>query len=223
MEWIRFLIAIGILAVVAGVVIALTNSVRTTGEETGGVETFYARGVADDADDADASPVETGYPINPPPSQTNMGMHSPAVDAEMGVVNAHAATAPASCSTDYTASEPLGQNETFKFIGNDAKGSPSTLPKDCFPKDQLSPSELLPGDANSTWAQVNPAGQGDLRDKNFLAAGQHVGINTVGQTLRNANMQLRSEPPNPQVKVAPWNQTTIEPDSNRRPMEIGGC
>ena len=43
------------------------------------------------------------------------------------------------------------------------------------------------------------------------------------QTLRNANMQLRSEPPNPQVKVSPWLQTTIEPDVNRKPMEIGGC
>ena len=51
----------------------------------------------------------------------------------------------------------------------------------------------------------------------------NVGVNTVGQTLRNANRQLRSEPPNPQVKVSPWLQTTIEADTNRRPLEIGGC
>ena len=57
---------------------------------------------------------------------------------------------------------------------------------------------------------------------NFLTAGYHVGINTVGQTLRNANRGLRSDPPNPQVKVSPWLQTTIEPDSNRKPLEIGG-
>ena len=65
-------------------------------------------------------------------------------------------------------------------------------------------------------------GQGEVGDQNFLNAGHHIGINTVGQTLRNANLQLRSEPPNPQVKVSPWGQTTIEPDSNRRAMEIGG-
>jgi hypothetical protein len=41
--------------------------------------------------------------------------------------------------------------------------------------------------------------------------------------LRNPNLQLRSEPPNPQLKVSPWNQTTIESDLNRRPLEIGGC
>ena len=99
----------------------------------------------------------------------------------------------------------------------------ATVPKDCFPKDQLTPQELLPADTNSTWAQVNPAGQANLGDQNFLTAGHHVGVNTVGQTLRNANLQLRSEPPNPQMKVSPWMQSTIEPDTNRRPMEISGC
>jgi hypothetical protein len=93
----------------------------------------------------------------------------------------------------------------------------------CFPKDQLMPDDLLPKDVSSTWAQVNPVGVGTLKDRNFLQAGHHVGINTVGQTLRNANLQLRSEPPNPQVRVSPWMQTTIEPDTNRKPFEIGGC
>ena len=93
----------------------------------------------------------------------------------------------------------------------------------CFPKDQLTPAELLPQDNSSTWASVNPGGQGTLKDKNFLQAGHHIGVNTVGQTLRNANLQLRSEPPNPQVQISPWMQSTINPDMNRKPMEIGGC
>ena len=93
----------------------------------------------------------------------------------------------------------------------------------CVPKDQLSPEELLPQSNSSEWAKVNPQGTGTLKDKNFLQAGYHVGINTVGQTLRNANMQLRSDPPNPQVAVSPWLQSTISPDMNRKPMEIGGC
>lgn len=94
------------------------------------------------------------------------------------------------------------------------------LPSECYPKDVLASADLLPRDANSLWAQVNPSGQGSLADQNFLTAGFHIGINTVGQTLRNANRQLRSEPLNPQVKVSPWLQTTIEPDINRRPLEI---
>ena len=92
-----------------------------------------------------------------------------------------------------------------------------------FPKEQLSAEELLPSDNSTLWSQVNPAGEGSLKDKNFLQSGYHIGINSVGQTLRNANQQLRSEPPNPQVKVSPWLQSTIEPDVGRKPMEIGGC
>lgn len=93
----------------------------------------------------------------------------------------------------------------------------------CFPKEQISPQELLPQDNSSQWAQVYPSGEGSLKNRNFLQASNLIGINTVGQTLRNANLQLRSEPPNPQVAVSPWMQSTIDPDTNRRPLEIGGC
>lgn len=92
-----------------------------------------------------------------------------------------------------------------------------------YPKQQLTSQELLPQDNSSQWAQVYPSGEGSLKDRNFLQAGYHIGINTVGQTLRNANLQLRSEPPCPQVKVSPWIQSTIEPDLGRKPFEIGGC
>lgn len=92
----------------------------------------------------------------------------------------------------------------------------------CLPKHkELTPEDLLPRDMNSKWAQVNPAGQGMLMDRNFLDAAHHVGINTVGQSLRNANYNIRSEIPNPQKKVSPWLQSTIDPDVGRKPLEIG--
>jgi len=110
-------------------------------------------------------------------------------------------------------------NEQYKPLDNSQNQNPA--PNDCFPRDKLTADDLLPKDAaNSKWAQVNPAGQGELKNQNFLTAGYHSGINTVGTTLRNSNMQLRSEPMNPQMKVSPWNQTTITPDLNRRPLEI---
>ena len=98
-------------------------------------------------------------------------------------------------------------------------GSTAT-PAGCYPRDQLTPSELLPKDKNSVWAEQNPMGPGSLKGKNFLSAGALIGVNTVGQSLRNANWQLRSEPPNPQVAVSIFNQSTIAPDTNRRPLEI---
>ncbi len=91
-------------------------------------------------------------------------------------------------------------------------------PQGCYPREQLNPAELLPHDANSQWAAVNPAA-GDLQGKNFLSAGALVGVNTIGQSLRNANYQLRAEPPNPQMNVSPWLQSTIEPDLSRRALE----
>ena len=120
------------------------------------------------------------------------------------------------------ASEPLGENSQPKGLQEVESTTMNELPSECYPKDVLSSAELLPQDANTLYAQVNPSGQGSLQDQNFLTAGYHIGINTVGQSLRNANRQLRSEPPNPQVKVSPWLQTTIEPDINRKPLEIGG-
>ena len=94
-------------------------------------------------------------------------------------------------------------------------------PAGCYPRDQLTPSELLPKDMNSIWAEQNPMGPGSLKGKNFLSAGALIGVNTVGQSLRNANLQLRSEPPNPQVPVSIFLQSTIAPDISHRPLEIG--
>ena len=120
-------------------------------------------------------------------------------------------------------SEEIEYIEQPQSIGVNETGSQmNQLPSECYPKDVLSSADLLPRDDNSLWAQVSPSGQGSLADQNFLTSGFHIGINTVGQTLRNANRQLRSEPLNPQVKVSPWQQTTIEPDINRRPLEIEG-
>ena len=97
------------------------------------------------------------------------------------------------------------------------------ISSDCFPKDRLTAEDLLPKDAaNSKWAQVNPAGQGDLQDQNFLTAGFQIGVNTVGSSLRNANKQLRSEPVIPQNNPWPIMQSTITPDTLRKPLEIGG-
>ena len=84
------------------------------------------------------------------------------------------------------------------------------------------PSELLPSEAGSEeFAQLNPSGQGELANVNLLKAGYHIGIDTIGQSLRNANQQIRSEPANPQLCVGPWNNTTIEPDFMHSPLEIG--
>ena len=92
-------------------------------------------------------------------------------------------------------------------------------------KDSADPSELLPKDNNNEFARMNPNGSGSLNGINMLNAGSHAFdvLGSVSSSLRNANLQLRSEPPNPQGSVGPWNQTTITPDVARRQLEIGNC
>jgi hypothetical protein len=83
------------------------------------------------------------------------------------------------------------------------------------------PSDLLPRDTNNQWGSLNPAGSGDLSGQNLLSATFLTGIDTIGNTMKNANLQLRSEPPNPQLNVGPWNQSTFAPDLMRTPLELG--
>lgn len=83
------------------------------------------------------------------------------------------------------------------------------------------PSDLLPQDQNSEWAALNPVNQGSAAMPDLLQAGYHIGLDTIGQTLRNPNYQLRSDPIIPKSEVGPWNKSTIEPDLGRVPLEVG--
>ena len=110
-------------------------------------------------------------------------------------------------------------NEVYRTVDF----SSQKLPSDCFPKDRLTAEDLLPKDAaNNKWSQLSPSGQGALSDVNLLSSGYTMGVSTIAGTLRNANLQLRSEPPNPQIQVSPFMQTTITPDVWRRQLSIGG-
>ena len=86
----------------------------------------------------------------------------------------------------------------------------------------LTPSELLPkGELGASWAAVNPASMGDLKGQNFLDAGYHTNTALAGvsQTNRNASWDIRSEQPNPQVKVGPFLNTTIESNPFKRGLD----
>ena len=111
-------------------------------------------------------------------------------------------------------------NETFLPVEG-IRSAPSS----CYPQNTLTPKDLLPQgkeDEIVQWDEDNPAQEGILKGVNFLDAGFHVGVNTVGQSLRNANLNLRAEPPNPRVQVSPWMNTTIDEDLGRRPLGTEG-
>ena len=123
------------------------------------------------------------------------------------------------------AAEPLGSNEGPQMVRGIQQAS--RTPSTCYPQPALKAEDLLPKEDSQAIKEFNiakPAGEGILQGVNMLDAGFHVGVNTIGQSLRNANRQLRSEPPNPQVQVSPWMMSSIGPDLLRRPLEDGeGC
>jgi len=115
---------------------------------------------------------------------------------------------------------PLGQNSGPSGVSG-VRTDMHGLPPSCTRQPVVDPKQLLPNDGNNQFSKMNPMGAGDVANVSLLKAGYHIGIDTVSSSLRNANLQLRSEPANPQLNVGPWNGSTIGPDFNRRPLEIG--
>jgi len=167
--------------------------------------------------------------------KAQMNQNANGASVNQGAKNAGMnANKPATMATQYTTEQAMKAGNGVQGSKNSGEGfadlsayegpanfGAAEAPAGCYPRDQLTPSELLPKDMNSIWAEQNPMGPGSLKGKNFLSAGALIGVNTVGQSLRNANLQVRSEPPNPQVPVSIFNQSTIAPDISHRPLEIG--
>lgn len=100
----------------------------------------------------------------------------------------------------------------------------ATVPEDYETGGEIQPSDLLPMSQEVVdFSQQFPKGEEMVKDKNFLIAGYNIGINTVSSSLKNANLQLRSDPYIPRQDTGPWNQSTIMSSdlTNRKPLEIG--
>lgn len=124
-------------------------------------------------------------------------------------------------NVDYAGSDPFGNSSWSQVDSNGSKPANDTY---CFPKDNLTSKDLLPRDAtDSKWAQMNPSTGGSITDSALLNSGFWYGVNSKNGNMRNANLQLRSDPPNPTQAVSPWLQSTIQPDPTHRELEIGSA
>ena len=118
----------------------------------------------------------------------------------------------------------LKTKEEEKMSSNEQQESavPTTVQSNAQYNCQVAnPADLLPSDANSNINSVLVGNQNGVAVPDVLEAGYHIGLDTVGQTLRNANQQLRSDPFIQKKDVCGWNQSTIEPDIARVPLELG--
>jgi hypothetical protein len=120
---------------------------------------------------------------------------------------------------------PFGKSSSG--VGSNAQPSESLQGRhpssqSTYSESKLSASELLPkGGLGASWAAVNPSSMGDLKGQNFLDAGYHTNTAVAGvsQTNRNASWDVRSEEPNPQVKVGPFLNSTIEANPFKRGLD----
>jgi hypothetical protein len=78
----------------------------------------------------------------------------------------------------------------------------SLLPREVAPQEDF--GEFAPDDI--------------LSGQNFLEPRQQIGFpETIGGALRNANQQIRADPPNPKDAFV-WNNSTIAPDMMQRSL-----
>jgi len=79
-------------------------------------------------------------------------------------------------------------------------------------------SSLLPREVASAEDFGQFAPEDILKGQNFLEPRQHIGFpETIGGALRNANQQIRADPPNPKDPFV-WNNSTIVPDLMQRSL-----
>ena len=77
-------------------------------------------------------------------------------------------------------------------------------------------SSLLPREIASSEDFGQFAPEDILKGQNFLEPRKQIGFpETVGGALRNANQQIRKDPPNPKDPFV-WNNSTIVPDLMQR-------
>ena len=102
----------------------------------------------------------------------------------------------------------------MKMTGNDY--SVTTAPTTDTP-----PAALLPKEVPVTEDFGQFSTDTILSGQNYLDPRSQIGYpETVGGVLRNANLQIRSEPANPRDPVSIWNLSTITPEQMRPTFEI---
>ncbi len=102
-------------------------------------------------------------------------------------------------------------------IGNERAQSISTCAQNAptFVSTSLLPKPIIPG--QDSWSIEAP--NDILANQNFLSASQQIGVDTVMGSTRNQSRDLRNTILAPINVVSPWNNTSILPDLERKPLD----
>jgi hypothetical protein len=80
--------------------------------------------------------------------------------------------------------------------------------------------DFLPKEVNNQWFDTDfSQAKHNINDDKLINTDRYViGINTVGQSLKNASHDIRGAVMVPKFAVSPWMNSTIEPDTNIKPL-----
>ncbi len=111
----------------------------------------------------------------------------------------------------------------MKMSGSDSDAATSASEAAMAPPAvDVASAALLPNEVPITDDYGQFSTEAILSGQNYLDPRGQIGYpETVGGTLRNANLQIRSEPANPRDPVSIWNLSTITPETMRPLFEIG--
>jgi cytoskeletal protein RodZ len=78
----------------------------------------------------------------------------------------------------------------------------------------------LPQEVNDEWFDTDfTQAKAKIGSDKLINTEKYViGVDTVGQSLKNASYDLRGTVANPKFNVSPWNNSTYEPDYNIKPL-----
>ena len=82
--------------------------------------------------------------------------------------------------------------------------------------DKYNAADFLPKEINDEWFDTDfSQAKYNIKDNKLINTEKYViGVNTVGQSLKNASYDIRGTVPNPKMSVSPWNNSTYEADYN---------
>lgn len=86
-------------------------------------------------------------------------------------------------------------------------------------KDKFNPSSLLPREKSNDWFD-DPHEATSIKSSKLLNIHRPTGVNTIQSTLKIPSHDIRGTPANPKYPISPWNNSSVEPDTNLRNQSL---
>lgn len=84
-------------------------------------------------------------------------------------------------------------------------------------EDMYDITNYQPKEQKSDWFDILPEPV-SVKNRHLINVTRPIGVNTISSTLKNPSYDIRGTPPCPKYTASPWNQSSIEPDTNMKSL-----